>query len=161
MKTFAFEFFTSTTSNIIISEFSFFFENSFSTISFIFTFFADFLLTFIIFLFFFSFSFSFICCSAVALNNWIVSIICSFAFVRRSRKRWFFQKKIVSLRTESDDWYQKYILYKWWLAVALHQRLKYIIYLKRRHCFISLTAFFRRRSARIKTWKMPRSKERT
>ena len=51
IKISAFEFFTSTTPNIIVSEFSFFFKNLFLTILFIFTSFVDFSSILIIFLF--------------------------------------------------------------------------------------------------------------
>ena len=70
-------------------------------------------------------------------------------------------EKIVSLIIESDNWCRRHIFYKRWLIMTLHQRLKYIIYSKQCYCFIFLTTFFRRRSARIKAWKILYSKERT
>ena len=159
IKIIAFEFFTSTVSNIIVSKFFFFFENFFFIIFFIFTSFVGSSSTFIISSFFFSFSFSLICCSVAALNNWIVSIIRFFVFVKRSRRRRFLWKN--RLINDWAWWSMSRIYSLWILAITFHRRLKYMIYSKRRHCFISLTVLFRRRSARIKTWEMSRSKERT
>ena len=85
-------------------EILFSFKNFFFTILFIFTFSAGFSSTLIIF----SFFFSFICCSAAALSSWIVSIIRSFAFAKRSRKRWFFRRNRFI-----NDWL-------WWLMPKIY-----------------------------------------
>ena len=155
MKIFAFELFTLTTSNIIVSKFSFFFKNFFLTI-----FFLHFLSTSRQRLSsFHSFFYSFITTSLY----WTVELFWQFLLSLSLNvfENVNFFKKIISSTTESDDWCRKYILYKWWLTMTFHQRLKYILHSRWCHCFISLTILFRRRSARIKTWIMLRSKERT
>ena len=89
VEVYKFKFFMTRFSNIIYRKFSFFFLNFLFMSLFIFIF-ANFLLAFIVF-FFSSFFSSFICCSIVALNRKIVSIIYSFIFVKRFRKRRFFR----------------------------------------------------------------------
>ena len=59
------------------------------------------------FLIFFLF-FSFICCSAVALNSWIISTTSFFVFVKRFRKRQFFRKNRFI-----NDWI-------WWLMSRIY-----------------------------------------
>ena len=84
----------------------FLFRELFFIIFFIFIFFVDFLPTFIIFSFFIFFSL--ICCSVAVLNSWIILTIHSFVFIRRFRKRRFFQKNYFI-----NDWI-------WWLMSRVY-----------------------------------------